>query len=146
MARHEHSIHVEAPPEAIWQAFSDVAAWPTWTPTTLEAEPLGDAPFGVGKQARLKLKGGGTGSWTVTRAEVNRFFAWENDYRGVHTVAGHLIEPDGSGANVTLSLETSGLMATLFAPMIARVARENLPVEAAGLKRHCESIAATSPA
>ena len=146
MARYEQSIHIEAPPEAIWQVFTDVPAWPAWTPTALEAELLDDAPFGLGKQARLKLKGGGTGTWTVTQVEPYRYFAWENDYRGVHTLAGHRIEPDGSGANVTLSLETSGLMATLFAPMIARVARENLPAEAAGLKRRCESIAAARPA
>jgi hypothetical protein len=138
MARHEHSISIDAIPEAIWAVMIDVANWPTWTPTTLEAEPRGDAPFAVGYRARLKLKGAGDGVWTVTEVQPNRYFAWENDYRGVHTVAGHRIEPGGAGSKVTLSLESSGLMALLFAPMIARVARENLPLEAEGLKRRCE--------
>jgi hypothetical protein len=139
MARYEHTIHIDAPPATIWRVFTDVASWPSWTPTTLEAEVLDDAPFAVGKQARLKLKGGGSGLWAVTQCEPERYFAWENDYRGVHTIAGHRIEPDGAGANVTLSLEPSGLMFTLISPMIRRVAQENLPLEAEGLKRHCES-------
>jgi uncharacterized protein YndB with AHSA1/START domain len=139
MGRYEQSIHIDAAPNDVWQVLTDVASWPSWTPTTLEAEPLDDSPFAVGKQARLKLKGAGTGVWTVTRLEPERYFAWENDYRGVHTVAGHRVEPQGSGVIVTLSLETSGLMAKLFAPMIGRVARENLPLESEGLKRRCET-------
>lgn len=139
MSHFEHTIHIDASPEAIWRAWTDIASWPQWTPTIPTAEPLDSSPFGVGKQARLAVKGGGSGIFTVTECEPNRRFAWANDYRGVHTVATHIVGTDGSGAKVTLLIDFSGFMSVLFSPMISRVAKANLPQEAGGLKRHCES-------
>lgn len=139
MPRYEHRIRINAPPARIWAAWSDIVSWPTWTPTLATAEPLGAGPFAVGKQARLDVLGAGDGVFTITMLEEGRRFAWENDYRGVHTIADHVIEPESGGCSVTLSVEMSGIMAVLFRPLIARVARKNLPLEAEGLKRHCES-------
>ena len=136
--RYEHRIHINAAPPKIWAAWSDIASWPTWTPTIVTAEPLGDGPFAFGKQARLDVTGAGDGIFTVTALEEGRRFAWENDYRGVYTIAGHAVEAEGDGSAVILSVEMSGIMAVVFRPLIGHVATKN-PHEAEGLERHCES-------
>jgi hypothetical protein len=38
----------------------------------------------------------------------------------------------------------SGLMATIFAPFLRRVAKRNVKTEAEGLKRRCEGLTADS--
>jgi hypothetical protein len=57
-------------------------------------------------------------------------------------VAGHVIEPEASGSKVTLSITTRGLLAALFAPLIVRTSRRNMQIEAEGLKRRSEVLAA----
>ena len=54
-------------------------------------------------------------------------------------VATHVIEPDGNGSKVTLTVDLSGIVATLFGPMIAGQSRKNVEMEAEGLKRWCEA-------
>ena len=135
----EQTIHVIAPPEKIWTAWEDIANWATWSPTMSLSEQLDDAPFGIGKQARLDVRGGGAGVWTITEFELGRRFAWESYSRGVHSLADHIVAPSpGGGSDVTLKFSASGLMAKLLGFYIGRVARENLRDEAAGLKAYCE--------
>lgn len=139
MPRYEHRVHIDAPAASIWVVWQNLAAYPQWANTFQTVEPLGPGPFAVGKQVRIDVIGAGDGIFTITELEEGRRFAWENDYRGVHTMADHAIEQEASGCSVTLSVEMSGIMSVLFRPLIARVSRRNLPLEAEGLKRHCES-------
>ena len=139
MVRHEHHEHINAPTEKVWAAWEDIANWSTWSPTMSLSKPLDDAPFGIGKQARLNVRGGGAGIWTVTVLEPGRRFVWENDSRGVHSLADHIVAPSpNGGSDVTTKFEASGLMATLLGFYIGKVARDNLHDEAAGFKAYCE--------
>jgi hypothetical protein len=53
-----------------------------------------------------------------------------------------VIEPDGNGSKVTLTVDLSGIVATLFGPMIAGQSRKNVEMEAEGLKTRSEGPAA----
>jgi hypothetical protein len=136
-----HVIHINARVETIWATWEDIANWKTWSPTMSESEPLDDAIFGIGKRARLNVRGGGSGIWMVTLVEPGRRFVWENDSRGVHSLADHIVapSPDG-GSDVTTKFKATGLMATLLGFYIGKVARDNLRDEAAGFKAYCESL------
>jgi hypothetical protein len=73
----------------------------------------------------------------VSEFVEGRSFTWGTD-SGVRVVAGHVIEPEASGSKVTLSITTRGL----FAPLIVRTSRRNMQIEAEGLKRRSEVLAA----
>ncbi|MBI5949675.1 MAG: SRPBCC family protein [Chloroflexi bacterium] len=140
--RYERSIEIAAPPAVVWSILQDVSRWPEWTDSVRTVELIGDGPFGPGKRARLDVLGAPPAVWTVTAIDEGRSFTWESRARGVHTIAGHVIEPSGAGSRVTLTVEMSGLMASIFRPMIARVSRRNLAMEAEGLKRRSEGLVA----
>jgi carbon monoxide dehydrogenase subunit G len=144
--RFEHTIDINASPAQVWTILADVARWKDWTPTVKSFEWVNGDQLRVGAQARLDVDGAGNGIWTVTNVDEGRSFSWDNDTKGVHTVGGHVVDARDGGSRVTLILEQSGIMATLLRPMIARVSKRNLPIEAAGLKRASETRAASSGA
>jgi hypothetical protein len=86
----------------------------------------------------MEAKGTPASVFTVTEYTPGRSFTWETTAQGVKGLAWHLVEAEGDGTGVTLGVRLSGLMATLFAPMIRSVARRNVRMEAEGLKRRCE--------
>src|SRR5437899_3116394 len=119
MPRHiERTIHINAPPDAVWAVMTDVERWPEWTKSEKSVERLEDGPFVLGSTAKLRIRRApATGVWRVTEFTEGRSFTWENASAGVHGVATHLIEPDGDGSKVTLSVTLSGLVATLLSPL-----------------------------
>ncbi len=137
--RFEHTTDINASPAQVWAILADVARWKDWTPTVKSFEWLEGNTLAVGAKARLDVDGAGQGTWTVTSLDEGRSFSWDNHTRGVHTIGGHVVDSRDGGSRVTLTLEQSGLMATLLRPLIARVSNRNLPVEAASLKRASES-------
>jgi len=55
----------------------------------------------------------------VAELTPNRSFTWETNSGGVKGVATHVIEPDGDGSKVTLSVTQSGIGALLLSPFLA---------------------------
>lgn len=139
----ERTFTVDAPPDVVWEVISDIEGWPNWTTTARSAKRLEDGPLRTGASAKMKIVGAGAaGVWKVTSVHEGREFVWENRAGGVYSVAGHTIEPEGSGSKVRLWIEQSGLMATLIGWYIRRVSNRNLDIESAGLKRESERRAA----
>jgi carbon monoxide dehydrogenase subunit G len=142
MIRISRTIHINTPPHAVWAVMTDVERWPEWTESMKSVERLEQGPFGLGSTAKLRIRRAPTaGIWKVTEFTEGRSFTWEIDSGGVHGVATHLIEPDGAGSNATLTVTLSGLIATLFGWAIAGPSRDNVRMEAEGLKRRCEGSA-----
>lgn len=141
MPRWEHSIDINATPDRIWQVMSDIERWPEWTPSVLSVTKLSDGPLARGTTARVHARGTPESTWTVSALIPAKSFTWGTTVRGAATTAGHVIEPADDGSRVTLSLEVRGLAATLFKPILGRGIRENLRLEAEGLKRRSEEAA-----
>lgn len=139
----EQTIDIDARPEDVWAVLSDVKRWGEWTPTVKSFEWVEGDILAEGAKARLELEGAPRAVWTVREVDEGQSFSWESNVRGVRTVGGHVIEPREAGSHVVLSLDYSGFMATLFRPMIARVSRRNMAMEADGLKRASEARSAT---
>jgi uncharacterized protein YndB with AHSA1/START domain len=133
----QRKVHIEAPPERVWHVMTDIERWPEWTPSTLAVKRLDDGPLRIGSSAELELRGAPKAVWVVSELEEGRWFRW--DSRAMPSVsAGHLVEPAGNSADVTLSIEPRGVLGTLLAPLIVRMSRKNVEAEAEGLKRRCE--------
>ena len=141
MAMHiERSVDINAPPERVWAVMADVERWPEWTESMKSVERLDSGEFGVGSKAKLHIRRSPNANvWTVTELTPNRSFSWETNSGGVKGVATHVIEQDGNGSKVTLTVDLSGIVSTLFGPMIAGQSRKNVEMEAEGLKRWCEA-------
>ena len=142
MAIHiERTINISAPPERVWAVMMDVERWPEWTESMKSVERLDSGEFGVGSKARVKIRRSPSANvWTVTELTPNRSFTWETNSGGVKGIATHIIEPDSNDSKVTLTVDLSGIFATLFGPMIAGASRQNVEMEAEGLKRRAESL------
>ena len=137
--RFEETIDIAASPGIVWAVMSDLPKWPEWTETVKSLAWVSGNALAVGATARVALEGAPTDVWTVTEVQDGRSFTWELRSRGVHTVAGHEIEPRNGGSHVTLWIEQTGFVATLLRLYIARVSKRNLPIESAGLKRAAEA-------
>jgi carbon monoxide dehydrogenase subunit G len=141
MAIHiDRTVNINASTERVWAVMADVERWPEWTESMKSVERLDSGEFGLGSTAKLKIRRSPSANvWTVTELMPNRSFTWETNSGGVKGVATHVIEPDGNGSKVTLTVDLSGIVATLFGPMIAGQSRKNVEMEAEGLKRWCEA-------
>jgi len=138
----ERTIEISALPERVWTVMMDVERWPEWTESMKSVERLDGGDFGVGSKARLRIRRAPTSVYTVTELTPNRSFSWETKSAGIKGIATHIIEPDGNGSKVTLSVDLLGMLATLMSPIIRRPSEENVKLEAEGLKRRSEAPAA----
>lgn len=139
----EHVIHIDAPPEVVWDVIVDVEGWPAWTPTIDTAKRLDDGPFDVGSKALLKQPGLTEATWVVTSLTQGERFTWESRIRGIRMIATHEIVAAETGAQNVLRIEMSGWVAILLGPLIRVSVRRALEQENTGLKKHCEAIANT---
>lgn len=137
----EQAFQISAPVETVWPVLSDLARYPEWAPTFDRMEFPHGGVLAKGLEVRFRVRGAPVVTWRVTEYETCRSFAWESTVRGVHTRANHVIEPSGDGTKLTLSVEMTGVMATLFAPMIRRVSVRNLALEGNALKARAEGMA-----
>lgn len=134
------TIHIEALPERVWGVMIDIDRWPEWTPSTKQARREDEGAFRLGSSATLEIRGAPTARWTVVGFEEGRAFRWRSAPRfGPPVEASHVVEPAGSGANVTLTIEPRGIAGAIFSPLIVLLAKSNVEAEAAGLKRRCEA-------
>lgn len=136
----EKEVQIEAQPGDVWSVLRDIRNWGDWTATVQSIETLDDGPLRPGLRARLDLSGAPRGVWTVNQVDEGHSFTWSSNLRGVKTVAGHVIEPSGTGTRVRLTLDMSGFAAVLFRPMIKKNSVRNLEIESAGLKRQSETV------
>ena len=145
MAIHiQRTISINAPPERVWAVMMDIEHWPEWTESMKSVEWLDSGEFGVGSKAKLKIRRSPSANvWTVTELSPNRSFTWETNSGGVKGVATHVIEPDGDSSKVTLTVELSGPVATLFGWFVGAPSRQNVEMEAEGLKRRAEESSAS---
>ena len=59
----EHTVEVEATPDAVFDYCTDVLREPEWNPKLLEVEKLTAGPIGLGRRFRIRLDGVG---WSTT--------------------------------------------------------------------------------
>jgi len=147
----DSTLDIAAPIDAVWHLTTDVTAWPTLTPTTVQrVERLDDGPMRVGSAAKVKQPMQRATTWTVTRYEPNEWFVWEATTFGVHLVATHHLEPidladgAGTGCRNTLTIEMSGRGAGLMARLAGRRIRETIETENEQFRRHAQERAGTS--
>jgi hypothetical protein len=72
--------------------------------------------------------------------EPGRSFTWETSAGGVTTAGGHLVEPNGRGSKITLTLCQHGPLAAVAGLLLGRRARRYVSMELEGFRAASESV------
>jgi uncharacterized membrane protein len=139
------SITIDAPIEVVWSVFTDVERWPTWTSSVTSVELI-EGPMRLGAKARIRQPRLPTVIWEVTQWEPGRSWTWTAESPGARTEASHVLTRVGDGTLVEQSINASGPIGRLAALVWRSLTRRYLAIEAAGLKRRSEQLAAASRA
>ncbi len=108
--RGEASVHVDAPPEKVYELVTDVTRMGEWSPETTSAEWIGGATGpAVGARFRGRNRHG-LARWSTTprvvAADPGREFAFTTTWlRKDNTRWTYRFEPEGGGTRVTESFE-----------------------------------------
>jgi uncharacterized membrane protein len=135
------SVTIDAPPEKVFAVLCDVERWPEWTSTMTRIRRLESGAFALGSSAHVRQPRLRPAVWQVTDFEDRRNFTWTTRSLGLSMSASHLIEPQGAGCRVVLSLELSGFLAPLISRLYGGLMERYITTESQGLKRRSESAA-----
>ena len=133
------SIHIDAPPQHVWNVMTDVERWPEWTASVLRVRRLDSAAFGVGSRARIRQPMFLPAVWEVTRLEPGRSFTWVTRSPGLLVTGSHAVQRSGTGSLAKLSVAYDGLLAGPVARLLGATTHRFLSLEANGLKKRSEA-------
>jgi uncharacterized membrane protein len=139
-AEYRITTAVNASAEEVWGLFIDVERWPTMIESHESVRRLDCGPLQVGSEAIVKQPRLPQARWKVTQLQSGRCFAWETASPGVTSAGGHLVEPHGQGAMITLTLRQHGPLARLAQVLLGRRIRRYLSMEMEGFRRTAESV------
>lgn len=137
--RFEHSTTIQAPPERVWEIFSDVERWPDWTPTVESVERLDAGRIHLGSRTRIRQPKLQTAVWEVTEFKDGEYFEWVSKGPGITTTGGHRVVSTPEGTVATATIFQEGPLAWLFGRLYAGLTRSYIATETQKLKELCES-------
>ena len=140
--RFSQAVAVRASPETGWGVLRDVEEWPAWTSSVRSISRLDPGVLQVGSRVRIDQPRLPTMTWTVDRLEPRRSFSWVAQAPGARTTADHRVTPSSDGCDVVLEVRQVGPLAWVAGRAVGAVTRRYLAMEASGLRRRAESVAA----
>lgn len=137
----EDSIEIDAPPQLVWDVFSDVEHWPEWTSSVTSLVGL-DAPvLAVGRRFAIKQPGMQKLVWAVTEIEAGSSWTWVQRAPGSLVTARHdVIAAPGGHTLVRQQLDQRGVLGALVGRLMVKKTRRFLQLEAQGLKARSEQL------
>jgi uncharacterized protein YndB with AHSA1/START domain len=135
-ARITESVHVEAPPEVVWAAVSDLTRMGEWSPECRKVVLLGGGPVKVGSRM-VGINRRGVFVWptlsTVVRLEPGRALGWKTRESGATWT--YELEPHDTGTTLTGRRELDGysLLTRVGGPLIGGAAGHDQEL-AAGIR------------
>jgi uncharacterized membrane protein len=123
-----------APPAVVYRLFIDVERWPELTQSMRSVRRLDEGPIRVGSEAMVRQPRLPAARWRVTEVEPDHRFTWETRSGGVTSVGDHLVEPDGAGSRITLTLSMRGPVSGVMALLMGGIARRYASMELAGFR------------
>ncbi len=138
--RFDDEVLIDAPIDDVWAVYSDVEHWPDWTASVRSVAFVDGHAVELGARARIKQPKLPTAVWEVRTIEPARSWTWVATAPGVRTTAVHTLEAEGEHkTRVHQTILQEGPIGVLIGRVYARLTREYLAMEAAGLKQRCEA-------
>lgn len=132
----EHTEETNALPERIWAIWRDVENWNTWD-DGLEYSNI-DGPFQAGTTGKLKPRGGPLLETRLTQVEPMLFFIDEARLPLTRIIVSHSMRKLEGKIQVTHRIEMKGMLSWLFAILIGRNMKKNLPYEMKAMLKKAE--------
>jgi uncharacterized membrane protein len=136
--RFDHSSTIQAPPERVWQVFSDVERWPEWTPTVDSVERLDEGRIFIGSRTRIRQPKLPVAIWEVTELKEGEYFEWVSKAPGIKTTGVHRVESTPAGTVATATIIQEGPLGWLFGKLYAGLTRRYIQTETEKLKQVSE--------
>jgi uncharacterized membrane protein len=137
----EDSIEIAAPPQLVWDVFSDVERWPEWTASVTSLTGLDGPVLAVGRRFAIKQPGMQKLIWRVTEIEPGSSWTWVQRSPGVLVTARHFVSPRPGGHTlVRQQLDQGGFLGAPVGRLMAKKTRRFLELEAQGLKTRSEQL------
>lgn len=137
----EDSVEIDAPPQLVWDVFSDVERWPEWTASVTSLVGRDGPALAVGRRFAIKQPGMQKLVWKVTEIDHGSSWTWVQRSPGVLVTARHnvIAQPDGRTL-VRQQLEQRGVLGALVGRMMIKKTKRFLELEAQGLKARSEEL------
>jgi hypothetical protein len=133
-------ITIAAPIERVWDVFTDVERWPSWTASVTALELVAGEGIAVGVQARIKQPRFPWMTWTVSEVEPGRSWTWVARSPGATTTAHHHLEAiRDDTTRVVQTITQRGPLGRLVGRLTRGRTRRYLAMEGDGLKRRVEA-------
>lgn len=137
----EDGVDIDAPPQLVWDVFTDVEHWPDWTASVTSLVGLDAPTLAVGRRFAIKQPGMSKLIWKVTEIEPGRSWTWVQSSPGVRVTARHdVIAQPGGRTLVRQRLDQRGLLGTLVGRLMVKKTKRFLDLEAQGLKARSEQL------
>jgi uncharacterized membrane protein len=137
----EDSVGIAAPPQLVWDVFTDVEHWPDWTASVTSLVGLDAPALAVGRRFAIKQPGMSKLVWTVTEIEPGSSWTWVQRSPGVLVSARHdVIAQPGGRTLVRQQLDQRGVLGALVGRLMAKKTKRFLELEAQGLKARSEQL------
>jgi uncharacterized membrane protein len=135
----EDSIEIDAPPQLVWDVFSDVERWPEWTASVTSLVGRDGPDLAVGKRFAIKQPGMQKLVWRVTEIDPGSSWTWVQRSPGVLVTARHdVISQPGGRTLVRQKLDQRGVLGSLVGRLMVKKTKRFLALEAQGLKARAE--------
>jgi uncharacterized membrane protein len=135
----EDSIEIDAPPQLVWDVFSDVERWPEWTASVTSLVGRDGPDLAVGKRFAIKQPGMQKLVWRVTEIDPGSSWTWVQRSPGVLVTARHdVISQPGGHTLVRQKLDQRGVLGSLVGRLMVKKTKRFLALEAQGLKARAE--------
>jgi hypothetical protein len=134
----KHTVETKASASAVWSIWQDVQNWNTWDPG-IEYATL-NGPFVAGTMGTLKPKEGPLVQTRLTHVESMKMFIDEAKLPFAKIIVTHTIAESKGKRFVTHQIEMKGMLAFLFAYLIGRNMKKNLPHEMMAMIKKAEQL------
>jgi uncharacterized membrane protein len=137
----EDSVEIDAPPQLVWDVFSDVERWPEWTASVTSLVGRDGPALGVGKRFAIKQPGMQKLVWKVTEIDPGSSWTWVQRSPGVLVTARHDVTAQPGGRTlVRQQLDQRGVLGGLVGRLMVKKTKRFLELEAQGLKARSEQL------
>jgi uncharacterized membrane protein len=135
----EDSVEIDAPPQLVWDVFTDVEHWPDWTASVTSLVGLDGPALAVGRRFAIKQPGMSKLVWKVTELDPGTSWTWVQSSPGVRVTARHDVVAQPAGRTlVRQQLDQRGVLGGLVGRLMINKTKRFLDLEAQGLKARSE--------
>jgi uncharacterized protein YndB with AHSA1/START domain len=133
------SVDIAASADRVWEVFTDVERWPSWTASVRALEALDGPAIAVGHRFRIKQPRMPVLVWEVTEVDAPHAWTWAVRRPGATTYASHEVSPSGpSSCVVTQVIDQRGPIGVVVALLMRGMTKRYLELEGNGLKAASE--------